>query len=146
MAGSADPGATPAAVDLPEVPGDPGPMRVDPDLAPPSNRWYSGMLFGDQPQPVFAVPLALLAEDDALTIGLPEVTTTAKTIAAPFVAHLRLGLPADDFLATHTDPVSVAVTYRRAGQPAGVMRTAAGWPYVSYMALERPDRDRAARD
>ncbi len=137
VAGTGDPaGAAPAALDLPEVPGEPGPMRVDPDLAPPTNRWYSGMLFGEQPQPVFAVPLALLAEDDAITIGLPQVTTTAKTIAAPFEARLRLGLPADDFIATHTDPVSVEVTYRRSGQSTGKMRTAAGWPFVSYLALE----------
>ena len=97
-----------ASVDLPAIAGDPGPMRVAADLAPPTNRWYSGMLFGEQPQPVFAVPLALLAEEDAITIGLPEVTATAKTIAAPFVAHLRLAVPADDFVATHADPVSVA--------------------------------------
>ena len=119
MGGPADRTAAPAAANLPEIPGEAGPMRVDPDLAPPTNRWYSGMLFGEQPQPVFAVPLALLAEEDAITIGLPEVTTTARTIAAPFVPHLRLAVTADDFIATHADPVSVAVTYRRAGrQPA----------------------------
>jgi endoglucanase Acf2 len=136
VAGAADPAIAPAALDLPEIPGDPGPMRVDPGLAPPTNRWYSGMLFGDRPQPVFAVPLALLAEEDAITIGLPEVSTTATTVAAPFVAHLRLGLPADDFVATDADPVSVEVTYRRSGRATGTMRSAAGWPFVSYTALE----------
>ena len=85
VGGSADPAAAPASVGLPEIAGDTGPMRVAADLAPPTNRWYSGMLFGEQPQPVFAVPLALLAEEGAITIGLPEVTATAKTIAAPFV-------------------------------------------------------------
>jgi endoglucanase Acf2 len=93
------------------------------------------MLFGDQPQPVFPVPLALLAEDDAVTIGLPQVTTTAATIAAPFVPHLRLGLPTDGFAATAADPVSVTVTYQQAGRATGELRTAAGWPYVAYEAL-----------
>ncbi len=137
VGGSAQPGAALAAADLPEVSGDPGPMRVDPDLAPPTNRWYSGMLFGEQPQPVFAVPLALLAEGSAITIGLPEVTTNATTIAAPFVPHLRLELPADEFTATAADPVSVTVTYHRSGQPTGELKTAAGWPFVSYTALAR---------
>jgi endo-1,3(4)-beta-glucanase len=135
IAGPAAEGTAAAAVELPAVPGDPGVMRVDPQLPPPTNRWYSGMLFGDQPQPVFAVPLALLAEDGAVTIGLPQVTTTAATIAAPFVPHLRLGLPTDGFAATAADPVSVTITYEQAGRAAGEMRTAAGWPYVAYEAL-----------
>ncbi|HEX6887234.1 MAG TPA: glycosyl hydrolase, partial [Candidatus Nanopelagicales bacterium] len=135
IAGPGAEGTTPAAAELAAIPGDPGVMRVDPELPPPTNRWYSGMLFGDQPQPVFAVPLALLAEDDAVTIGLPQVTTTAATIAAPFVPHLRLGLPTDGFAATAADPVSVTVTYEESGRPSGAMRTAAGWPYVAYEAL-----------
>jgi endoglucanase Acf2 len=135
VGGPAEPTTSMAAVDLPEVTGEAEPGRVDPDLAPPTNRWYSGMLFGEQPQPVFAVPLSLLAAADAITIGLPEVTTTDRTIAGPFVPHLRLELPADDFIATDADPVSVEVTYRRSGQPIGAMRSAAGWPFVSYTAL-----------
>ncbi len=135
IAGPAAEGPPSPAADLPEITGDPGVMRVDPGLPPPTNRWYSGMLFGDRPQPVFAVPLALLAEDDAVTIGLPQVTTTAATIAAPYVPHLRLGLPTDGFVATAADPVSVAVTYEQQGRASGVMRTAAGWPYVAYEAL-----------
>ncbi len=135
IAGPAAEGTRAAAADLAEIPGDPGVMRVDPALPPPTNRWYSGMLFGEQPQPVFAVPLALLAEDGAVSVGLPQVTTTAATIAAPFVAHLRLGLPTEGFVATAADPVSVAVTYEQDGRPTGVLRTAAGWPYVAYEAL-----------
>jgi hypothetical protein len=120
---------------LPQVPGSPGPMRVADDLVPPTNRWYSGLVFGDEPQPVFAVPLALLAEPDGVTIGLPDVSATETTIAGPFVPRLRLGVQADAFSATAADPVSVTLTYRSDDAEVGRLVTAAGWPYVAYTAI-----------
>ena len=68
-AGSAAGGATvtgPQDAALPEVDtaalvdGRPGrggrqdrPVRLAEGLVPPTNRWFSGLVFGDQPQPVF---------------------------------------------------------------------------------------------
>jgi endoglucanase Acf2 len=124
-----------AVTELPQIPGRTGPMRVDDDLAPPTNRWYSGLLFGDAPQPVFPVPLALLTEQDGVTIGLPEVTATETTVAGPFVPGLRLGVEADEFVATAADPVSLTLTYRAGGTDVGRLVTAGGWPYVGYTAV-----------
>ena len=33
-------------------------MRLAEGLIPPTNRWFSGLVFGDAPQPVFPLPLA----------------------------------------------------------------------------------------
>ena len=47
------------------------PVRLAPGVVPPSNRWYSGLVFGDQPQPVFAEPLSFGLTDSGFTLGLP---------------------------------------------------------------------------
>ena len=130
---------TPAAAELPEVAGSTGPIRVDPDLAPPTNRWYSGMFLGAAPQPVFAMPLAVLAEDTGVSVGLPRVSATERTITAPFAPEVRLGLDADAFTATRADPVSVTSTYTSSGTPVGELDLAEGWPYVGYTALQDQD-------
>lgn len=136
VGGAAPDGWTSATSTLPEVDGEVGPARVSPDLPPPTNRWYSGMLFGDTPQPVFAVPLALLAGTDGVSIGLPDVTATPKTIAGAFAPRLRLGLPATSFAATRADPVSLTTTYSTDQGAVGRLQVAEGWPYVAYTAVQ----------
>jgi len=126
---------TPSASRLPETVGSTGPARVADGLAPPTNRWYSGMVFGAEPQPVFAMPLAVLAEGTGVSVGLPRVSASQKTITAPFVPELRLGLAADAFSATRADPVSVTSTYTSSGTAVGELDLAEGWPYVGYTAL-----------
>ena len=117
----------------------PAPIRVDGDLAPPTNRWYSGMFLGAEPQPVFAMPLAVQADDTGVAVGLPRVSASERTITAPFAPELRLGLAADAFTATRADPVSVTSTYTSSGTPVGELDLAEGWPYVGYTALDDQD-------
>jgi endo-1,3(4)-beta-glucanase len=128
-------GAGAAAAGLTHVAGPAGRGRVADGLAPPTNRWYSGALFGDTAQPVFASPLAVLAKDDAVTLDLPQTTASANTVAGPFIPQLRLGLPADDFQATADGPVSVTITYRRGSTAVGRLTLAEGWPYAGYTAV-----------
>ena len=109
---------------------------MDEDLAPPTNRWYSGMFLGAEPQPVFAMPLAAQADDTGVAVGLPRVSASERTITAPFAPELRLGLAADAFTATRADPVSVTSTYTSSGTPVGELDLAEGWPYVGYTALQ----------
>ncbi|MFZ2750654.1 MAG: hypothetical protein WAZ15_10180, partial [Propioniciclava sp.] len=37
--------------------GDLAATRLAPGLTPPTNRWFSGLVFGEQAQPVFPLPL-----------------------------------------------------------------------------------------
>ena len=126
---------TPQAARLPPVKGSTGPTRIGAGLSPPTNRWYSGMFFGPQPQPVFAMPLAAQAEGTGVSVGLPRVSASDQTVTAPFAAGLRLGFAADAFTATRADPVSVTSTYTSSGTPVGRLDLAEGWPYVGYTAL-----------
>ena len=127
------------ATALPHVPNQTGPVRVAPGVPPPTNRWYSGMFFGETPQPVFAMPLALQAAADGVAVGLPSVTATPTTVAGAFAPQLRLGLSADGFKATRANPVSVTSTYTRSGTAIGRLNIAEGWPYVAYTALRSQD-------
>ncbi len=131
----APPTWTPGAARLPETEGSTGPTRVSDELAPPTNRWYSGMFFGPDPQPVFPMPLAAQATGSGVSVGLPRVSASDTTITAPFAPELRLGLEADAFAATRADPVSVTSTYTSSGTPVGRLELAEGWPYVGYTAL-----------
>jgi endoglucanase Acf2 len=124
-----------AARKLPRSAGSPGTVRVGKGVPPPTNRWYSGMFFGATAQPVFAMPLALQAATDGLSVDLPDVSATSTTISGPFAPQFRVGLPTDGFRATRADPVSVTSTYTSSGQATGRLTIAEGWPYASYTAV-----------
>ncbi len=135
VAGAAGSGWSPTATSLPHGHDSTGPMRVGAGVAPPTNRWYSGMFFGKQPEPVYAMPLAAQAAGDAITICLPTVSASPTTISGEFAPQFQVGLPTRSFAATRTGPVSFTATYTAAGgQPTGRLTMAEGWPYVSYTA------------
>jgi len=54
------------------------PTRLADGLVPPTNRWFTGLVFGDQPQPVFPMPLSAALTDTGFAIGLPNVTASEK--------------------------------------------------------------------
>jgi len=132
-AGTAEPSASVAALPVESV-ADIGGARLAEDLIPPTNRWYSGLVFGAQPQPVYPFPLAFAADDDAFTVDLPAVTATEKTIAASFGAGLRIGLDADRFAAVRADPVSVTLRWWNGDDPVGDVTIAEGSPVVGFTA------------
>ena len=49
------------------------PTRLADGLVPPTNRWFTGLVYGDQPQPVFPMPLSAALTDTGFAIGLPTV-------------------------------------------------------------------------
>ena len=57
-------------------------LRLAEGLTPPTNRWFSGLVFGDDPQPVFPLPLTFGMDDTAFGFGLPQIVTTATTSSA----------------------------------------------------------------
>lgn len=109
-------------------------QRLAADIPPPTNRWYTGMVFGEEPQPVFALPLAFQAGAGEVALGLPRVTATENTIAGPFVPELTASLDAEEFEVTAADPVSVTATYHSGDEAVGQLTSAAGWPYLAYTA------------
>src|SRR6478672_6488195 len=50
------------------------PTRLAQGLVPPTNRWFTGLVFGDQPLAVFPMPLSAALTDTGFALGLPTVT------------------------------------------------------------------------
>jgi endo-1,3(4)-beta-glucanase len=71
----------PLVEQVPEVALAPLPaLRLADGLTPPTNRWFSGLVFGDEPQPVFPLPLAFSIDDTSFGAGLPQIVTSATNI------------------------------------------------------------------
>ncbi len=111
-------------------------VRLADGLIPPTNRWFSGLVFGDAPQPVYPLPLSFALTDDGLTFGLPEVTTTEKTIMgtnAP-VVQVALG-ERPTWQVVAYDDLSVTAEASADGSPLGRVTIVQGSPYVTYTAI-----------
>ena len=142
---SAGPDAEPVSVDTAalvaavpaEAVGKIAPVRLKDGVVPPTNRWYSGLVFGDQAQPVFAEPLSFGLTDSGFTLGLPEPTTTEKTIMAPHVPAVTVDAGATSAQISAADPVSVTIELLDAsGAVLGHVVLAEGSPFVSFTAAQ----------
>ena len=102
---------------------------------PPTNRWFSGLVFGDQPQPVFPMPLSAALTDKGFGLGLPEVTASEKTIMGGSNPQLQVPLGASKMQVTAYDTLSVTSTYSdAAGSALGSVMLVQGSPFVTYTA------------
>lgn len=111
------------------------PVRLAPGLVPPSNRWYSGLVFGASPQPVFPMPESFALTSSGFEIGLPKPVARAAVIAAPHVPAVRVDVGAASAQVIAADPVSVTVALLDgAGRRLGRVVLAEGSPFVSFTA------------
>ncbi|TKV61241.1 1,3-beta-glucanase [Nakamurella flava] len=111
------------------------PTRLADGLVPPTNRWFSGLVYGDEPLPVFPNPLSIKLSDTGLALGLPQVTATEKTIMGGINPQIQLPLGAAKMTVTAYDTLSVTATYSAAdGAALGSVTLVQGSPYVTYTA------------
>ena len=111
------------------------PTRLAEGLVPPTNRWFTGLVFGDQPQPVFPMPLSAALTDQGFALGLPNVTVSEKTIMGGNNPQIQVPLGAASMKVTAYDTLSVTSTYTDAGGKAlGSVILVQGSPFVTYTA------------
>ncbi len=116
------------------------PARLASGVVPPSNRWYSGLVYGSSPQPVFPLPQSFALTATGFDLGLPRPTAQPAVIAAPHVPAVTIDAGAASAQVTAGDPVSVTVALLdAAGATLGHVTLAEGSPLVSFTA------DRATR-
>jgi endoglucanase Acf2 len=116
----------------------PPPMHLADGVMPPTNRWYSSLAFGDEPQSVFAMPVSFTLTEAGFTLGLPRVDATPVTIFGS--ARQDIGVDFDGIagrpVVSHADPVAVTMTYADdAGEPVADVHLAGGWPVVGLTAM-----------
>ena len=127
-------GVAPAALTaalgtLPDASAQHRPARLAGGLAVPTNRWYSGLVFGAKPQPVFPMPLSFTADSHGFSIGLPKPVGTPDTIFGSAVAGLGLRFDGAALRVVHDDALTVTTRFGAAD-----VLMAEGWPYVAVTA------------
>ena len=111
--------------------------RLAEGLVPPTNRWFSGLVFGDKPQPVFPLPLSFGLTDSGFAFGQPVVTTTEKNISGGFRPDVTVDVGAANTQVSGYDTLTVTVdSLDGAGKVLGHTRIAEGSPFVSYTAAQ----------
>ena len=78
--------------------------RLADGLKPPTNRWYSGLVFGAEPQPVFPLPLSFALTGDGFAFGLPKVAVTADSILGGHNPEITVGLGVKRWQVATSDP------------------------------------------
>lgn len=114
-----------------------GVKRLASGLITPTNRWFSGLVFGDKPLPVFPLPYSFSMTDSAISFGVPSVTTSAKTIMSTPVAAVTADLGAASLVVSAYDEASVTLEARDAsGAALGHVIVAQGSPLITYTAVK----------
>ena len=112
--------------------------RLAEGVTPPTNHWFTGLVFGDQPQPVFPMPLGFALTKSGFEFWLPKVVVNAKTIGAE--QGPRLALSVDGVtggVVSAYDAASVVVQLRDAsGAGVADVRLVEGSPTISVKALK----------
>ncbi len=109
-------------------------MRLGDGLLPPTNRWFSGLVFGDEPQPVFTGPLSFAPTDSGFAVGVPQVSTSAETIAGPASTDVVVDVGTTDLEVSAYDDASLALTLSDGDQTVGTAHLASGSGAVGFVA------------
>jgi endoglucanase Acf2 len=111
--------------------------RLADGLLPPTNRWFSGLVFGDKPQPVFPLPLSFGLTSSGFAFGQPAVVTSEKNISGGFKPDVAVDVGAAGARVSGYDTLTVTIdSLDDAGKVLGHTRIAQGSPFVSYTATE----------
>ena len=111
-------------------------LRLAEGLTPPTNRWFSGLVFGDEPQPVFPLPLAFGIDDSSFGSGSRRSSPRADHIIGSNQQDVNVEVAqAASTLVSAYDVASVTLETRDAdGSPLGRTTVAEGSPFVSHVA------------
>lgn len=76
------------------------PSRAGADLegkALPTNQWWSGLLTGEDPEPVWSMPIATKVTDDGVAVASPDLFVEDDVMLSPFEPSFFFGGPVSDF-------------------------------------------------
>lgn len=114
-------------------------MRLADGLVPPTNRWFSGLVFGNEPQPVFPLPISFRLSSSGFSFGVPTITSSPGLIAGPMADHVFVDTDATRALVTRYDSVSVTVTLESGAAPLADVTIARGSLLIGYRARTAHD-------
>ncbi|MET0956141.1 MAG: glycosyl hydrolase [Cryobacterium sp.] len=114
------------------------PARLADGLIPPTNRWFSGMVFGEKSMPVFPLPLTFQLTDTGFAFGLPTVSAERSVIMGGFAGQIAVQVGAAEAAlqqrVTAYDEASVTIGQFVDDALVGRTVIAEGSPFVSFTA------------
>lgn len=111
--------------------------RLAEGLIPPTNRWFSGLVFGEPSMPVFPLPLTFQLTDDGFAFGLPQIAAAEQFIMGGFAGHVQVDVGADSQVVTAYDGASVTIAQMAGDEELGSTVIARGWPFVAFTAAQQ---------
>jgi endo-1,3(4)-beta-glucanase len=106
-------------------------LALAPGLIPPTNRWFSGLVFSKTPQPVFSYPLAYKPAPSGFVISQPTVVTTANTLTSPITNDISFDAGSElAQTVTAYDDLSVQLGLKKGDRDFGTLRITEGSPYI----------------
>jgi endoglucanase Acf2 len=114
-------------------------QRLAKDVVPPTNRWYSGLVFGPKAQPVFPLPLGFVLKDDGFAFGVPRIESGAKGVVGSAPTDVAVTVDGvKSGVVIRSDDLSVTVELRDAsGAPLARVTIAQGTPSVTLQAVAK---------
>ncbi len=114
-------------------------QRLAKDVVPPTNRWYSGLVFGPKAQPVFPLPLGFVLKDNGFAFGVPRIESGAKGVVGSAPTDVSVTVDGvTSGVVTRTDDLSVTVELRDAsGAALARVTIAQGTPSVTLQAVAK---------
>ena len=112
-------------------------MALAKGLVPPTNKWFSSLVFSAQALPVYAYPLSYEPTTGGYTVGNPPVVSSANAIFATHTEDITVDLGATSHLVDGYDDLSVVVAHVGGdGDTIGETRITHGSPYA-FTTLDR---------
>lgn len=115
---------------LPQQPGDHPPMRLAEGLVPPTNKWFSSLVFSSQPQPVYAYPLTFKPSAAGYEVSYPAVNASPEAYFQTHQPAIPVSFGAASYAVDGYDDLSVGLRHDgRDGQALARTRLTHGSPY-----------------
>lgn len=117
--------------------------HVAKNLAPPTNKWFSGFALQANPKPGYNYPNSFLPRPDGFEFSLPNVRAEKTIITGAHTADVAVTIDdATSYKLTDYDELTVELTYYdTSDREVATVRLASGLPYVYVTA----DQDTVVR-
>ena len=111
--------------------------RLAEGVTPPTNHWFTGLVFGDKAEPVFPLPLGFALTSAGFELWLPKLVVNPKTIGAEQGPRLTLAVDGvTGGVVSAYDEASVVVQLRdTSGKGVADVRLVQGSPTIAVKAL-----------
>lgn len=113
-------------------------MRLAKDLVPPTNKWFSSLVFSKEPQPIYAYPLTFKPTASGFETSYPNISGTADAIFQIHRPDISVNLGATSYQVDSYDDLSVKVGYYNgAKEKVASVTIAHGSPYIFVETLKQ---------